>query len=305
MSTVVEVKDLVKRYGDLTAVNGVSLSIDGGEIFGILGPNGAGKTTTVEMIEGLRKPDSGSIRVCGIDSARGAEKIKQLVGVQLQSTSIYERIKVGEAIELFGSYYHKSHSTSRVLDEVSLHDKADSFVETLSGGQKQRLALALAIVNDPQVLILDEPTTGLDPQARRNVWGIVLRLKEEGKTIILTTHYMEEAERLCDRVGIMDHGRIIALDATRRLIEEVTPESAIELTSPDEGAEEILGRITGVSKLGRDGDEFILHTREAWSVIKELTRLCDEKKLSIESVSMRKTTLEDVFLSLTGRKLRE
>ena len=229
MNAVVEVKGLTKRYGDVIAVNEVSFDIEKGEIFGLLGPNGAGKTTTVELIEGLRKPDSGFIKVCGIDVSDGIDKVKELIGVQLQTTTLYDKIRIGEAIDLFGGYYQKSLPTAQILDGVSLSDKRDSFVEALSGGQRQRLALALALVNDPEILFLDEPTTGLDPQARRNVWDIVERLREQGKTIILTTHYMEEAERLCDRIGIMDQGKIIALDAPRDLIANQNLESAIEL----------------------------------------------------------------------------
>jgi ABC-2 type transport system ATP-binding protein len=244
LDTVVEVTNLTKRYDDLVAVNDVSFNIEKGEIFGLLGPNGAGKTTTVEMIEGLRQSDDGAIRVCGLDVSKRLDRVKEIIGVQLQSTTIYDKIRVGEAIDLFGSYYQKTLPTTEVLDKVSLSDKKDSFVEALSGGQKQRLAIALAMVNDPEILFLDEPTTGLDPQARRNVWDIIEGLKEKGKTIVLTTHYMEEAERLCDRVGIMDMGRIIALDTPKDLIAKQNLESA-------------------------------------------------------------KATLEDVFLELTGRNLRE
>ena len=231
MDVAVEVKDLTKRYGNLVAVDKVSFAIQEGEIFGILGPNGAGKTTTIEMIEALRKPDGGSIQVCHIDVTRRADKVKEIIGVQLQSTSLYDRIRVTEVIDLFGGYYPKSLPTSEVLQEISLVEKKDSFVESLSGGQKQRLALALSLVNDPRVLFLDEPTTALDPQARRATWDIIERLRQKGKTIILNTHYMEEAERLCDRVGIMDHGQIIALDTPSTLISKQNLDSAIEFTS--------------------------------------------------------------------------
>jgi ABC-2 type transport system ATP-binding protein len=197
MDALVEVKGLTKRYGDLVAVDEVSFGLKRGEIFGLLGPNGAGKTTTVEMIEGLRKPDSGTIKVCGIDVAKGMDKVNEIIGVQLQATTMYDKIRVGEAIDLFGGYYRKSLPTDEILGEVSLNDKKGSFVEALSGGQNQRLAVALALVNDPEILFLDEPTTGLDPQARRNIWDIIERLGGRRKTIILTTHYMEEAERLC------------------------------------------------------------------------------------------------------------
>jgi len=231
MDIAVEVKDLTKRYGDLIAVNNINFTIEKGEIFGLLGPNGAGKTTALEMIEGLRKPDVGSIQVCGIDVTKRADDVKEIIGVQLQSTSIYEKIKVGEVIGLFGGYYRKSLPADEVLEEVSLNEKRNSFVDSLSGGQKQRLALALALVNEPQVLFLDEPTTALDPQARRNIWEIIERLSQKGETIILNTHYMEEAEQLCERVGIMDYGQIIALDTPANLISKYNLDSAIELTS--------------------------------------------------------------------------
>ena len=305
MDAIVEVKGLTKGYGDLVAVNEVSFEIEQGEIFGLLGPNGAGKTTTVEMIEGLRKPDSGSIKVCGIDTSKGIDRVKELTGVQLQTTTIYDKIRVGEAIELFGGYYQKSLPADEILDEMSLNDKRGSFVEELSGGQKQRLAMALALVNDPEILFLDEPTTGLDPQARRNAWNIIERLKGRGKTIILTTHYMEEAERLCRRVGIMDYGRIIALDAPKDLIAKQNLDSAVEFTTSNGVAREIFQKLPKVSKVTQDGDRFILHTKEASYVLTELTRLSEGNGLNLESISVRKATLEDVFLELTGRKLRE
>ncbi len=305
MDTVVEVKNLTKRYGDLVAVNELSFDIEKGEIFGLLGPNGAGKTTTVEMIEGLRKLDGGTIKVCGIDVSKGTDRVKEIIGVQLQSTTIYDKIKVKEAVDLFGGYYQKSIPTDQILEDVSIADKQGSFVGTLSGGQKQRVALALALVNDPEVVFLDEPTTGLDPQARRNVWAIIESLKGGGKTIILTTHYMEEAERLCDRVGIIDHGKIIALDTPRGLIMNADIESAVEFTYRGEDTEAIFANIAGVIKVTREDNRYILHTKESSSVLRELTRLADEKKLQLEGISVRQGTLEDVFLLLTGRKLRE
>jgi ABC-type multidrug transport system, ATPase component len=287
------------------AVDKVSFEIEKGEIFGLLGPNGAGKTTTVEIIEGLRKPDSGSIKACGIDVSKGIDKVKELIGVQLQSATIYDKIRVGEAIDLFGGYYQKSLPTDEILDEMSLNDKRDSFVEELSGGQKQRLAMALALVNDPEILFLDEPTTGLDPQARRNVWNIIERLQRKGKTIILTTHYMEEAERLCQRVGIMDYGKVIALDTPRDLITKQNLESAVEFTTSNGIDKGVFQKLPRVSKVTQDGDRFILHTKEASSVLTELIRLSEGNGLNLESISVRKATLEDVFLELTGRRLRE
>ena len=305
MGTVVEVKGLTKKYGDLIAVNEVSFDIVKGEIFGLLGPNGAGKTTTVELIEGLRKPDTGFLKVCGIDVSKGIDKVKELIGVQLQTTTIYDKIQVGEAIELFGSYYQRSLPTDEILDEVSLNDKKNSFVEVLSGGQRQRLALALSLINDPEILFLDEPTTGLDPQARRNVWDIIERLRERGKTIILTTHYMEEAERLCNRVGIMDYGKIIALGTPGDLIAKQNLESAVELMTTNGVSKEFFQKLPKESKVTRDGDRFVLRTKEASLVLVQLTRLSEDNGLNLESISVRKATLENVFLELTGRKLRE
>jgi len=306
MDIVVKVDNLTKKYGDLIAVNGISFSIEKGEIFGLLGPNGAGKTTTVEMIEGLRKPDNGTIKVCGIDAQKNSENIKELIGAQLQSTTIYDQIRVKEVIDLFGSYYKKSIPSSKILEEVSLTDKKNAFYRTLSGGQKQRVAMALALVNDPEVLFLDEPTTGLDPQARRNVWAIITDLRKRGKTIILTTHYMEEAEQLCQRVGIIDHGKIIALDTPTNLITNSGLESAIEFSCFPEGADKIKQKFKGAGKVSELGDnKFILNTKESSKTLKELTRFSDDNNINLENISVRKATLEDVFLLLTGRSLRE
>jgi ABC-2 type transport system ATP-binding protein len=306
MDIVVKVDNLTKRYGDLTAVDGISFSIKKGEIFGLLGPNGAGKTTTVEMIEGLRKPDAGSIEVCGIDAQKNPENIKELIGAQLQSTTIYDQIRVKEVIDLFGSYYKKSIPSNEILEEVSLTDKKNAFYRTLSGGQKQRVAMGLALVNDPDVLFLDEPTTGLDPQARRNVWAVINNLRKRGKTIILTTHYMEEAEQLCQRVGIIDHGKIIALDTPTNLIIKSGLESAIEFSCLPESAEKIKQKFKGAGKISELGDNrYIISTRESSKTLKELTRFSDDNNINLENISVRKATLEDVFLLITGRSLRK
>jgi len=306
MSTVVNVRDLTKKYGDLVAVNSVSFSIEQGQIFGLLGPNGAGKTTTVEMIEGLRKPDSGSIEVCGIDALRQPAKIKEIIGVQLQSTTLYDKIRVKEAIDLFAGYYRKSVPSVDLIKEVALTDKQNAFVGTLSGGQKQRIAMALALVNDPQVLFLDEPTTGLDPQARRNVWDVIGGLKKKGKTVILTTHYMEEAEQLCQMVGIMDQGRVIAMDSPENLITGAGLESTVEFHATAEEAERISRQGPGIgSVVMEDTDRFIVHTKESSRVLQELTRVAAEQGINLKNMTVREATLEDVFLSLTGKKLRE
>lgn len=305
MCKTVEIKDLTKRYGALTAVNGVSFAIEEGEIFGILGPNGAGKTTIIEMVEGLRKPDGGSIKVCNIDVIKDIEKVKEIIGVQLQSTSIYKKIKVGEAIDIFGGYYRKSLPMREVLHEVSLDEKRDSFVQTLSGGQKQRLALALALVNDPKVVFLDEPTTALDPQARRNIWEIIEGLSKKGKTIILNTHYMEEAERLCERVGIMDHGQIIALDTPANLVSKQSLGSAVEVISLNGTTKDFFAGLSRVDKVTQDGNKFILHTKKAFDLLTDIVHLSEQNRLHLENVSVRQATLEDVFIDLTGRKLRD
>ncbi len=305
MSSAVVVKDLTKRYGDLIAVNQLSFAIEEGEIFGILGPNGAGKTTTLEMIEGLRKPDEGNIEVCGLDVTSRTGSAKELIGVQLQTTSLYEHIKVGEAIDLFSGYYRKSVPSVEILQEVSLIEKKNNYVQSLSGGQKQRLALALALVNDPKVLFLDEPTTALDPQARRNIWEIIEGLSRKGKTVILNTHYMEEAERLCERVGIMDHGQIIALDSPANLIVKQNLDSAVEFTSTNGTGREFFEQLPQVTKITQDGQHFILHTRQALGLLTELIHLSEQGNLHMENLSTRSATLEDVFLNLTGRKLRE
>ncbi len=306
MENILEIKDLTKRYGDLVAVNKISFSIEKGEIFGLLGPNGAGKTTTVEMIEGLRKPDSGQIKICGIDALAEPEKIKGLIGAQLQSTTIYDQVSIKEVVDLFGSYYDNSVPTQELLELVSLTEKKNAYYRTLSGGQKQRVAMALALVNDPAVLFLDEPTTGLDPQARRNVWGIITDLRDRGKTIILTTHYMEEAEKLCKRVGIIDQGNIIALDKPAALIAVTGLDSTIEFSSDDIRAEDVFKDIfdSGTS-FERDDNRYIISSKDSSGVLKKLTQAADGNNIEIENISVRKATLEDVFLKLTGKKLRE
>src|SRR5579875_441303 len=226
----IAVQGLVKRYGDFTAVNGVSLSVRPDEIFGILGPNGAGKTTTLEMIEGLRPPDAGTVQVAGIDATKNAKAVKRLIGVQLQSTALFDFLTAYELIELFAALYSTDTSKAKVerlIAAVSLQEKAGSRVNELSGGQQQRLSIALALANEPQIVFLDEPTTGLDPQARHNLWDVIKMIRDSGVTVVLTTHYMEEAETLCDRVAVMDHGQIIACDTPRNLIDSLNAPTTI------------------------------------------------------------------------------
>ena len=305
INTILEVSDLTKRYGSLVAVDRISFSVKEREIFGILGPNGAGKTTTVEMIEGLRKPDGGSINLLGKNALLERQSIKELIGVQLQSTTLHDRLKVGEAISLFGGYYRKSLDSVELLSRFSLKEKENTYVDKLSGGQKQRLALALALVNDPQILFLDEPTTGLDPQARRNLWEIISELRENGKTIILTTHYMEEAQELCDRVAIMDHGKIIALDSPDALIAKTGLESTVEIGSPKKDFCEAVEKANLPVRISQTPEKLVLHTSEPSLVLKEVTNIGAQLDLTLNDLSVHKATLEDVFLALTGRQLRE
>src|ERR1700731_731043 len=231
---VLQVENLVKRYADVEAVRGVSFHVDEGEVFGLLGPNGAGKTTTVEILEGLRTLDSGRVSVCGLDPQRDSDQLKNEIGAALQSTSLPAKLKVFEALKLFASFYSRRRDPEELLRRFGLEDKRDTFYSKLSGGQKQRLALAMALVNDPRVLFFDEPTAGLDPQVRREIYDIIEELRAEKKTIVMTTHYIEEAERLCDRVAIVDHGLIIAMGTPRELQERSANQSAIEvkLTQP-------------------------------------------------------------------------
>jgi len=219
--SVLQVTNITKRYGDLTAVNGISFQVKRQEVFGILGPNGAGKTTTLEMIESLRPLDGGTIILDGLDVAKEPQKVKQRIGVQLQSSSFFDKLTLTELLSLFGAMYRRRIDALALLDEVELRDKAKSYVADLSGGQKQRFSIAAALVNDPVILFLDEPTTGLDPQARRHLWGVIKRIRSEGKTIVLTTHYMEEAEELCDRVAIMDRGAIVANAPPQELVKKL------------------------------------------------------------------------------------
>ena len=253
MNAIVECQHVVKRYGDVVAVNDVSLSIAEGEIFGLVGPNGAGKTTLIEMMEGLRTPDSGSIRALGLDPVREADELHEKIGVQLQTTSIQPNIKVKEAIWLFASLYrHPLDRPQELLKTLALEDKADSRFSKLSGGQKQRVAIALALVNDPALLFFDEITTGLDPQARRNMWELVQAIRAQGKTVFLTTHYMEEAEELCDRVGVIDYGKIIALDTPKNLVSGLGAESKVffQAVGQDIAATEFSG-LPAVRRVGQ------------------------------------------------------
>ena len=305
MTKIIEVIDLEKKYGDVQAVNRISFGVEQGEVFGILGPNGAGKTTTVEIIEGLRKPNAGSIKVCNIDALKEPQRIKELIGVQLQATSLYDNIRVKEALDLFGSYYQKSLPSEQIMAEVSLTEKKNCQVSKLSGGQKQRLSVGLSLVNDPEVIFLDEPTTGLDPQARHNIWSIVEKLRERGKTVVMTTHYMEEAEQLCHRLAIIDRGTIIAMDTPDNLINNADLATSIDFTTSKE-LDGLAKNIPGISKLNHGSDrKYSVQTKAVSMILKNLTNLCYDNHIELENISVRQATLEDVFLAMTGRKLRE
>ena len=307
MAAIVSCEHVTKNYGDIVAVNDVSLSIEEGEIFGLVGPNGAGKTTLIEMIESLRTPDSGSIRVLSLDPAKEADRLQEKIGVQLQTTSIQPNLKVREALKLFASLYRQPlGNPEELLETLSLEDKADSRFRKLSGGQKQRVAIALALVNNPAVLFFDEITTGLDPQARRNMWGLVKDIKNQGKTIFLTTHYMEEAEELCDRVGVIDYGKIIALDTPKNLVSNLGAESKVlfKIEDKDVAAAEFEG-LPAVSRAEKVEDGFILYTSDSNATLQELVRFADRQGFRLSGIRTEIPNLDDVFLTITGRELRE
>jgi len=305
MSGQIVVRSLRKEFPKVLAVAGVDLHVAAGEVFGLLGPNGAGKTTTLEMIEGLTPPDAGEIAICGLNWEQNAQQIRSRIGVQLQATSLYNKITPREALDLFGSYYPKRRGTHELLELVQLKDKADAYHVTLSGGQAQRLALALALVNDPEVVFLDEPTAGLDPQGRRSLWEIVRAMKAEGRTTMLTTHYMDEAEALCDRLAILDHGTILRSGTPAELIASLGIPSVVELTfdgaAPDSSA--FASRL-GTAVEAR-GDVWEIPTPDPKTLLPRLFTTIESERLEYNQVHVRRATLEDVFLHLTGRSLRE
>jgi ABC-2 type transport system ATP-binding protein len=301
--TVIEAKELTKRYEHILAVDGVSFSVQRGEIFGLLGPNGAGKSTTLEMLEGLRDIDSGSAIVLGTDIKQHAVAVKRRIGVQLQATALPNFTTVTESIDLFRAFYDETRDTAELLEEFDLVAQAKQITTKLSGGQQQRLSIALAMVNDPDVVFLDEPTTGLDPQARISLWGYIERFRARGKTVMLTTHYMEEAERLCDRVAVMDQGHIVALDTPDRLVAEHGPGTTIEFITPDASAA-ALRALTGVDTVDVNGDTVRLVTRNPEVVLAQLLHPEGDHSTTLTNLRVERGTLEDVFIALTGRDLR-
>ncbi|MEO8229922.1 MAG: ABC transporter ATP-binding protein [Chloroflexota bacterium] len=302
---VIRVRDVRKTYGDIRAVDGVSFEVVAGEVFGLLGPNGAGKTTTVEMLEGLRKPDGGELEILGIDAVNQPDVLKERIGVTLQTAELYPKLTVVEVLDLFRSFYQRTLPTAQLIELLDLGERSKALTKELSGGQRQRLAVALALVNDPEVIFLDEPTTGLDPAARRSLWDLIEGLREQDKTILLTTHYMEEAEHLCDRLAIMDHGRILEMGTPAELIDRRFKERAVRFHSIAGIADSDLAQLPAVTSLKHDEDTTWLYTSDVPATIAALLALTEARGVEPENLTIRRATLEDVFLDLTGRALRD
>ncbi len=306
-SLAISVHNLHKSYGDFEAVRGIDLEVHTGEVFGLLGPNGAGKTTTVEILEGLRPRTSGEVAVLGFDPATQTRDVKNRIGVCLQATNLPDKIKVIEALHLFSAFYSRSTDADKLLARLQLSDKRDALYKSLSGGQKQRVALALALLNDPALLFLDEPTTGLDPQVRHEIHGVIQELKENRRSILITTHYIEEAERLCDRVAIIDAGKIIESGTPREIQQRVMGESLVEITTDRTmPLERMPERLRDVKHLLRDdGRTISMQTGAPAATIVELVRWIEMEGLILLDIVLKRPTLEDVFIELTGKKLRD
>jgi len=307
MEPIIQVEKLHKTYGETVAVDQVSFEVQEGEIFGMVGPNGAGKTTTIECLEGLRKPDQGRLRVLGLDPQHGRQDLHIRTGIQLQQSNLPEKMKVWEALDLYASFYPRAADWEELLTQLGLEEKRNTPFSKLSGGQKQRLFIALALLPDPELIFLDELTTGLDPQARHAIWDLVRQVRSKGKTILLTTHFMEEAERLCDRVAILDHGRIVALDTPEALIRDLGAEErvvfSLDETLPPE-LEKALGR---VGRIEVQGERVTVHgsnDREV-SLVSDVIGFLTCQKVRFRNLRTEQPTLEDVFLNLTGREIRE
>ncbi|HEX5823240.1 MAG TPA: ABC transporter ATP-binding protein, partial [Candidatus Limnocylindrales bacterium] len=284
---------------------GVSFDVRAGTVFGLLGPNGAGKTTTVEVLEGLRTPDSGDVRVLGVDVVAHPNELKPRIGVSLQNAALYPKLNVVEVLDLFRSFYGRGRPTNELFELMDLGEKRTTRTQDLSGGQRQRLSVALALVNDPELVFLDEPTTGMDPAARRALWDIVLGLKAEGRSILLTTHYMEEAEVLCDRIAIMDHGRILEEGTVDELVSRRFKERAVRFDAIDGLADERLSAIPGVTSVKREDGAVLLYTNDVPATIGAVLDAAEELAVEPANLAVRRATLEDVFLDLTGRALRD
>jgi ABC-2 type transport system ATP-binding protein len=302
---VIHVSGFGKSYGSTVAVDDVSFDVNDGEIFGLIGPNGAGKTTTMECIEGLRAPDRGTISVLGLNPVRDVYKLQERIGVQLQQAQLQKRVKVWEAVDLWASLYRrKTIDGERLLEQLGLADKRNAWFMTLSGGQKQRLFIALALINDPDVVFLDELTTGLDPQSRRTIWDLVRDIRDRGKTVFLTTHLMEEAERLCDRVAIIDHGRIVDIDTPARLVARHCPERTVELAADEETAADRFRTIPGVDAVERQGVCYTIRGRGD-DLVSDVIQCLSEHRIRVSDFRTIVPTLEDVFLAVTGHSIRD
>jgi ABC-2 type transport system ATP-binding protein len=304
-SLILQVEKLEKRYEDVHAVRGVSFSVEEGEVFGLLGPNGAGKTSTIEVLEGLRVPDGGRISVCGLDPQKSPNELKSVIGATLQATSLPDKLRVEEALRMFAGFYKRRRSPDELLKRFGLEEKRNSFYNQLSGGQKQRLALAMALINDPRVLFLDEPTAGLDPQVRREIYAVIEELKAEKKTIVLTTHYIEEAERLCDRVAIIDHGKVIAEGSPRELKQRSANTTRIEVRLSKPAANGTLKNLDGVVDVREVDGAYVLHCQRTAPAIVGLVKHLEAENNELVSLEIATPSLEDVFIELTGRRLRD
>jgi ABC-2 type transport system ATP-binding protein len=304
LSSVVDVTNIRKRYGSTVAVDDLSFEVQRGEIFGLIGPNGAGKTTTMECIEGLRSPDRGTISVLGLHPIRDVRALQPRIGVQLQQAQLQKRIKVREAVWLWAALYRTTVNGDRLIEQLGLAEKRDAWFMTLSGGQKQRLFIALALINDPEVVFLDELTTGLDPQARRTIWDLVRDIRARGKTVCLTTHLMEEAERLCDRVAIIDHGRIVDIGTPSALVRRHCPDRTVVVITDDHGAPEKFRTIPAVGSVSADASKITIRGRGD-GLVTHVIRCLAEHRIPVSDFRTESATLEDVFLQLTGHSIRD
>jgi ABC-2 type transport system ATP-binding protein len=302
---IIRVKGLYKNYGAVEALSGVSFDVEQGEVFGLLGPNGAGKTTTVEILEGLRTADRGAAEVCGLNPETAGESLKEVIGAVLQSTALPAKLRVKEALDLFANFYPHRADVNQLIRRFQLEEKALAFYSELSGGQKQRLALAMALVNDPKVVFLDEPTAGLDPQVRREIYDIIEELRRGRKTVLLTTHYIEEAERLCDRVAIVDRGRIMALGTPRELKQKSAGTTRLEVRLARPAANGTLSCLDGVSDCRESEGTYVLHSAHPPQTIVALVKKLEAENNELQSLEMFSPSLEDVFIELTGRRLRD
>lgn len=298
---IIEVENLVKRYGEHTAVSGVSFAVEQGEIFGILGPNGAGKTTTVECVEGLRTPNGGAIHVCGIDPQRDDGELRQLLGAQLQESELPDKLKVGEALELYSSFYREPADWRELVDVLNLTSKLGAQFRRLSGGQKQRLSIALALIGNPKVAVLDELTTGLDPQARRDVWVLIERIRDRGVTILLVTHFMEEAERLCDRLAVIDSGRVVAVDTPAGLVSKVDDQQRIRFRPSVPLDHAMLTALPEVTSVERAGSQLVV--TGTGNLLLTVTTVLARNQVTAADLRVEQTTLDDAFVALTGRPI--